>query len=318
MKFIKNNFLIIIVFLIVLIISFYFPLKNKKLNDNDYFEQKEFYDKRCSDFSDIPEELIPNIKENCIELSNELKYMENPNFYDKYIYFIEGDSGIVFDFIVMLVLTITTLYGLNKIFYDKVVLNYLIKESYPKFKRKLFLKAYRYIFIFPIILLLLILFFFSYTNLKTIPFERTTLDLIKLPLMMPRLNLVFYVLNAFVVSGICINIALMSLRYKHNYFIVVLVSLVSYICLSMIINFGIGNLLIKNILLYDKIGFNEVAFLFNINSLFDIKLSMNPPLYTFLMHFAFFLISWLGVFVCYRNKEKLVISCEKNMKEEEV
>ena len=47
MKFIKNNFLIIIVFLIVLIISFYFPLKNKKLNDNDYFEQKEFYDKRC-------------------------------------------------------------------------------------------------------------------------------------------------------------------------------------------------------------------------------------------------------------------------------
>lgn len=297
MKYLKNNILIILIFTFLTSFIVYKTLEYKQEYELNIENSRVLYLKNCSDKANLSEIMVKTCQEWKISLE------EKPDFFDAYT-LIELS---VLDFVNILFLVIPSLFMVNQIFKDQVLINVLTRESYSKFLRKLFTKVYRYIWLLPTVLIIFIGLLLSFTkfNLNTIPDYYVSIN-------NPISFLACYVLNSIILSGLYLNIVLINLRYRHNYYIATISSFIVYFCIYLILLIGVDLVFFTHTLdIIDLYG------LFSISGIFEFNITDSiSPIIRVLISLMFYIISCVVIYFCYKNKEKLIIDCEKNNKEE--
>ena len=297
MKFVKRNYLfIIITFILIFFLSFNF-ISYQKTRQLEYEHDNT---------------LITNCFKNenkyspgaCIKLQEEItnKYKTKPSFYDT-VSNILDNNFMFLDLILFLLIVIPTLYNLSDLLSDKTITHNMVKESFSKIKFNIFRKGYRYIWFYPtIILLFFIICLFISTNKETSTFLYTNINLPSSPIYV----IIMYLLNTLFLTGTYLNLALIGLRIKHNYFLAILTSLLIFLITEVFLSIFINKLLIYSIL--NKTNYQG---LFSIIGIFNIKIDnvINFNLRIFIS-FIIFLITFIITYLMYKNKEKLVISME--------
>lgn len=297
MKFVKRNYLfIIITFVLIFFLSFNFISyqKNRQL-------EYEYDNTLITNCFKNEEKYSPGA---CIKLQEEItnKYKTKPSFYDT-VSNILDNNFMFLDLILFLLIVIPTLYNLSDLLSDKTITHNMVKESFSKIKFNIFKQGYRYIWFYPtIILLFFIICLFISTNKETSTFLYTNINLPSSPIYV----IIMYLLNTLFLTGTYLNLALIGLRIKHNYFLAILTSLLIFLITEVFLSIFINKLLIYSIL--NKTNYQG---LFSIIGIFNIKIDnvINFNLRIFIS-FIIFLITFIITYLMYKNKEKLVISME--------
>ena len=298
-KFIKNNWLFMIIFVAI---SFFVVLKCtetvnnfSKLNENREQIINFCQENMNSGTSDYDEYCTKILEEKNIKV----------DFYtvltDILLYGIHILNGVAF-----LILIVPTLYGLNKVLKEKVLIHLLVRMSYKDFLIKFFKKAYRYVWILPFIAILVLGFSSINTTFDpaySILYETSkwTTSLIYNPIIFCTL----YILNICMYSFIFVNIALLVLRKNQRYILAILYSFITYVGIELFFE------VVVNSLLFQLLLKSDIGYVFNIMNLFTFS-DMNGIITLMIFTFIMFMLSFIAVYFTYRNKEKLIIDCEKN------
>lgn len=208
--------------------------------------------------------------------------------------------------IAFLIIVIPSLYSICKLLKNKYILNTLTRESYHSFIKKYLKTAYKYVWVLPFIALFTIFLVAINTTFNpeyAIKFSSVvwSKELISNPILFISL----YTLNILFYSFTFVNISLIIARKQHKYIPCIILSYIFYIGLELFLEVGV-TMLISNIIFKSDFGiiFN-IMNLFMFNDVFGVTTLL-------LFSFLVMLISFISVYLLYRNKEKLVVDCEKN------
>lgn len=210
-------------------------------------------------------------------------------------------------FALFLFIIIPALYYPCKYFKNKAIINSSTRSEYKKVIFNVLKKAYNSVWILFGIIIISIIICFCYTKTfnpaystlnSTIPWsEGTTSNAI--------VFILAYLFNVLVHSFLYINIGLCVTRKYHNYFVAVILSFLIYISIEAFLEIAINGILFTSIL---KSGFGIV---FNIMNMLAFNDSYGIIL-TIMVPFILMIVSFIFVYVLYKNKEKMIIECEKN------
>lgn len=205
-----------------------------------------------------------------------------------------------------LILVIPTLMGICRILKRKYIINTSTRESYKDFLIKFFKKAYRYVWVLPFIALFMIVISilgttFDHTySLAHFDYTNWTLSTIQ-----NRYLFIFgYVGNILLYSCFFINLGLIVVRKYHNTFVAIIVSFLTYLGLELFFELVVR-------VFISLVFHSDFGHIFNIMNMWNYSDSWGLfPLLCFSITMC--LLSFVGVYLSYRNKEKLVMACEKN------
>lgn len=299
-KFLKRN-LFVIVF-IIFVFTFVFIRGSKTLDEFHQSQKRQDYMAlKCeSDLNDKEHEYSNDYIEYCNRM---MSYKNSKySFYNYFSDMLVDKCGFL-NYLGFLIVVVPALYYVCKLLKNGYIVNYLTRKNYLSFLKCLFGKAYRFVWILPMLAFVLIALSLkdgvvqnNYTVL-TIWMSDITNNI--------YLFITLYLINIFMYSCIYINLGLIVARYQNNYFL----SLV----LSYIILFGIELFLelfsttkVCNVIFGDYCGgpFLNIMNSFTFSDTFG-----TLPLMLF--SFVMLVISFVGVFLAYRNQEKLVIKSER-------
>ncbi len=305
----KQNIFIIISYLIILSVGIYGLF--------DYYNNRNF-----------AESLREKIKqEYCLdnsyvgtEYETICNYAYNPpeeetkhNFFNVFYSFIDGGKYICIadlTFIMILFINIPSLYYVCSYLKNKTILNELTRRSYKECMIDFFKKAYKPIIIYPLICITGILIGMIIANsYNTVYIDEMGLWPYYL-MKNIRVFILAILINAIIPSITFVNVGLCCARKNHNLFAANILSFLFYIALDVFLELVCGNLIAE------KIFHVEDAFLaFNIFKIVNngyaggFVRSLTVP-------FIVMILSFVMVLLLYKNKEKLIIDCEKNEVEE--
>lgn len=300
-KFLKRN-LFIIVFIIV-VFGYVFNGISKSVNEFQQIDKKkENIALKCeTDLSD----------ENNSYSDNYIKYCENILSYkdDKFSFYnylsdmaIEK-CGLVVGYLGLLVVLVPALYYVCRLLKNGYIVNYLTRKNYLSFLKCLFGKAYRFVWILPLIAIIMICVSLKYgviqnnTNTLTLWMSDITNNI--------YLFIILYLINVFMYSCMFINLGLIVARYQNNYFLSLVLSYVIFFGLELFLELfsasGVCNVFFKD---YCGGSFFNIMDAFTFNDAYGVSSVM-------LFSFVMLVISFVGVFLVYRNQEKLVIKSER-------
>lgn len=302
MKFLKKNYLVIVLFLIC---SFLVFKSNYEINQmNKQFEYK--FQERLNYCKKNINSLEGDYKKSCENIIATKTLDTRKEFYEKFDYILGFGVG-YFNVLASLVLFIISLKEVTKIFQNRIALLMLKRENYFKFLKKIFFHTYKYIWFWPAVIIVVILVSLEHTYYNPSVSYQTAIWGIEL-MNNPIMFFTLYILNLLFISGLYINIGLIVVRYKHNYPIAVILSFLTVIAIELFFEIGINGIVLPKVFNnYDKgLIFNIInAFTFNVA---EAKGVLNLLLFSGLCFF----ISFIILILCYKNKEKLIIDCEKN------
>lgn len=300
-KFLKRN-LFVIVFIIV-VFGYVFNGISKSVNEFQQIDKrKENIALKCeTDLSD----------ENNSYSDNYIKYCENILSYkdDKFSFYnylsdmaIEK-CGLVVGYLGLLVVLVPALYYVCRLLKNGYIVNYLTRKNYLSFLKCLFGKAYRFVWILPLIAIIMICVSLKYgviqnnTNTLTLWMSDITNNI--------YLFIILYLINIFMYSCMFINLGLIVARYQNNYFLSLVLSYVIFFGLELFLELfsasGVCNVFFKD---YCGGSFFKIMDAFTFNDAYGVSSVM-------LFSFVMLVISFVGVFLAYRNQEKLVIKSER-------
>lgn len=300
-KFLKRN-LFIIVFIIV-VFGYVFNGISKSVNEFQQIDKrKENIALKCeTDLSD----------ENNSYSDNYIKYCENILSYkdDKFSFYnylsdmaIEK-CGLVVGYLGLLVVLVPALYYVCRLLKNGYIVNYLTRKNYLSFLKCLFGKAYRFVWILPLIAIIMICVSLKYgviqnnTNTLTLWMSDITNNI--------YLFIILYLINVFMYSCMFINFGLIVVRYQNNYFLSLVLSYIIFFGLELFLELfsasGVCNVFFKD---YCGGSFFNIMDAFTFNDAYGVSSLM-------LFSFVMLVISFVGVFLAYRNQEKLVIKSER-------
>ena len=300
-KFLKRN-LFVIVFIIV-VFGYVFNGISKSVNEFQQIDKrKENIALKCeTDLSD----------ENNSYSDNYIKYCENILSYkdDKFSFYnylsdmaIEK-CGLVVGYLCLLVVLVPALYYVCRLLKNGYIVNYLTRKNYLSFLKCLFGKAYRFVWILPLIAIIMICVSLKYgviqnnTNTLTLWMSDITNNI--------YLFIILYLINIFMYSCMFINLGLIVARYQNNYFLSLVLSYVTFFGLELFLELfsasGVCNVFFKD---YCGGSFFNIMDAFTFNDAYGVSSVM-------LFSFVMLVISFVGVFLAYRNQEKLVIKSER-------
>lgn len=300
-KFLKRN-LFVIVF-IIFVFTFVFNGIGKSVNE---FQQ---IDKRKENMALKCETDLSN--ENNSYSDNYIKYCENILSYkdDKFSFYnylsdmaIEK-CGLVVGYLGLLVVLVPALYYVCKLLKNGYIVNYLTRKNYLSFLKCLFGKAYRFVWILPLIAIIMICVSLKYgviqnnTNTLTLWMSDITNNI--------YLFIILYLINIFMYSCMFINLGLIVARYQNNYFLSLVLSYVIFFGIELFLELFSASSLC-NVFFKDYCGgsFFNIMDAFTFNDAYGVSSVM-------LFSFVMLVISFVGVFLAYRNQEKLVIKSER-------
>lgn len=300
-KFLKRN-LFVIVFIIV-VFGYVFNGISKSVNEFQQIDKrKENIALKCeTDLSD----------ENNSYSDNYIKYCENILSYkdDKFSFYnylsdmaIEK-CGLVVGYLGLLVVLVPALYYVCRLLKNGYIVNYLTRKNYLSFLKCLFGKAYRFVWILPLIAIIMICVSLKYgviqnnTNTLTLWMSDITNNI--------YLFIILYLISIFMYSCMFINFGLIVARYQNNYFLSLVLSYVIFFGLELFLELfsasGVCNVFFKD---YCGGSFFNIMDAFTFNDAYGVSSVM-------LFSFVMLVISFVGVFLAYRNQEKLVIKSER-------
>ena len=300
-KFLKRN-LFVIIFIIV-VFGYVFNGIGKSVNE---FQQ---IDKRKENMALKCETDLSN--ENNSYSDNYIKYCENILSYkdDKFSFYnylsdmtIEK-CGLVVGYLGLLVVLVPALYYVCRLLKNGYIVNYLTRKNYLSFLKCLFGKAYRFVWILPLIAIIMICVSLKYgviqnnTNTLTLWMSDITNNI--------YLFIILYLINIFMYSCMFINLGLIVARYQNNYFLSLVLSYVIFFGIELFLELFSASSLC-NVFFKDYCGgsFFNIMDAFTFNDAYGVSSVM-------LFSFVMLVISFVGVFLAYRNQEKLVIKSER-------
>lgn len=211
-----------------------------------------------------------------------------------------------FNAVAFLIIVIPTLFNICKILKSKYILNSLTRESYNSFMKKYLKTAYKYIWILPFVAIFMIfLVGINSTFNPEYSIKFSTVVWSESLISKPIIFIGLYTLNIIFYSFTFVNLSLIVARKLHKYIPCVILSYIFYISLELFFEVVL-NMLVSNIIFKSNFGivFN-IMNLFMFNDVFGVSTLL-------LFSFIVMLISFAIVYLIYKNKEKLIIDCEKN------
>ena len=181
------------------------------------------------------------------------------------------------------------------------------RKSYGKIKKELFISSWKYAIIVPVMLLICYIIMYIYTNtyiISDINMETNNLNEYNFGNNMLLYNLKD-LYNALVLGLIYTNVTLLIARKEHNYVLAVIKSFLAIIGIELFLEIVLNGLVLPVVF-----KFYDGDFL-NIIDLTALQLSSGfYPKIIFIT--VLMIISFVLVFISYKDKESLIIDCEKN------
>ena len=305
MKFIKNNciFFFVSTLFIILFINIYIDINKNVINEENNINSIISYCKENIDILELEEQ-----KQFCEEKLSQPVSLTSNNFYIKF-FNVLLDNVRFLNLIACLILFVISIYNVNSIFKSRFALLMLKREKFSVFVIKLVKKMYRYVWFFPIVFLIIFCLCsinstFDSTILINQGFSWGKKLMDNVPLFV-----ITYLLNLLLYSAFYLNIALIVVRKQHNYFLAIIESFLVVIVIQLFFD------LVVSALIFGKIFNNyNLGLIFNIMNLFNFNVSEVKFGLIGLLSFSFlcFFVSSIVVFFMYKDKEKLIIDCEKN------
>ena len=181
------------------------------------------------------------------------------------------------------------------------------RKSYGIIKKELFISSWKYAIIVPVMLLICYIIMYIYTNtyiISDIDMEANNLNEYNF-----GNNMLFYNLkdlyNALVLGLIYTNVTLLIARKEHNYILAVIKSFLAIIGIELFLEIVLNGLVLPVVFKFYDGGF------LNIIDMSALQLSSGfYPKIIFIT--VLMIISFVLVFISYKDKESLIIDCEKN------
>lgn len=293
----KNNPLLII-FAIIMTTSLIVGLADyysyKKQTDEWIIEQKEKCDNAQVDYD--PEKW-QNFCEEIKAGSADITFFEASGY-------IRGNMPLpLTSFITLLMIVACCCYYPCRVFKNSCLNNYLTRMNYEKFKRKILFHNRLPIIIIPIAMIIVYIIAFITTgnlsySISTLGWNKETIS--NLPLFF---GVQFSM--AIICSLIYANITMIICKKNHNFIAASLISYLTIIGIELFLEIVIGAILWEHIL-HQGVGvfFNIVEFVnFNDGD------GLFSPL---LVASVIFIITEIILYKTYKDKESLIINCEKN------
>ena len=329
----KRNWLILLILATVMIpiIKYHFTFKQYLIQDefkSNFCQMVVHEDNNQEDYENFCENILkqPTFKNNtysnvmcqkimqqgvtqeektwCEKLLTEENKEPKTDFYTMFSNLLL-DSVHNFNPLSFLFIAVPTLVGICKILKRKHIINALTRESYKSFLIDFFKKAYKYFWVLPFIALFMI-----GLSIATTSFDHTyslvhNNSIWELSTIQNRyLFIIGYVSNITLYSIFFINLALILARKYHNTFVAIIVSYLYYIGIEIFFE------LILKTLIY-RVFHSDIGHILNIMNLWIYSDSYGlGALFTFSITMT--ILSFIGVYFAYRNKESFVLSCEKN------
>ena len=293
-KFIQNNKVLLISFMILFIFTTFLGIK-VIINDKD---SKDFSIKE----KEMCKETLKNDPTNEICLAKINENEEKPKR-DTLTTFNEILNDSEYSFIYFLavpfLIIMSSMYEISKRFKSGEIKNRLTRESYNNYIKDVFKSTYKSVILWPLITIYVLAF--SYLISGTFTVSTETIAFTKEILSHPVLFIFSYLLNTILMSIFYINIGLFLVPENRNYLVTVIETAMVYFGITLTNTFFIISFVLKNI----KNAENYFDF-------FDMYTYRDRELILFnLLCLGVALISSLVVYLKYRNKEKIVIKLEK-------
>lgn len=252
---------------------------------------------------------VNNIEEReelCAETLKEAHEV-TPDFYYSIIVISSNMSFI--SLAVFIIVTFSTLYCVCNIFKSRNIIYRLTRENYKKFKKRLFIESYKPVLILPIIFAIIIVFSLIYCkgiNTNSY-FSDILIDNWDKKIISPYLYIITLIIKPLLISIIYINISLIIARKNHKFYLSVILSYLLFIAIEIFLEGVIGNIIFNNLLKIDS-----MIIYTNLINIFSLNLSKGYiAIYTPLI--IILIITSIIVYIMYKDKEKLIIDCDKNL-----
>lgn len=304
-KIFKDNFLLIIFLLLGIIITGKILITNNKNVDSEIrmIEETKRY---CAEYMDIITDEESKLK--CEQILNDDYIIQNKNFYVKFASSYLDVIG-YFNIVASLILFIVSIYGVINLFKERVAISILQKEKYKTFIKKLFLKMYRYSWFWIAIMILIFGVCSFNSNFDADVLINSGMSWGKELMNHVSAFIFLYLLNIYIFTIFYLNIALIVIRKQHNYFLAVVESFIIVIGIELFLEIVVQSIFFGKILSNYNGGL-----VFNIMNMFSFNVDeyAHGLISLFLFNCGCVVISYVILYIVYRNKEKLVIDCEKN------
>lgn len=227
----------------------------------------------------------------------------NLNTYEGYYRIIDQNSPFFLELILPLIIICGSAYYITKFLRNRLILNENNRHSYKKTIKELFLSGWKYSIIIP--LMFVSMFFILLIYIGPNGFKLGLTDFIG-TIFENNLLLyfIFLLIQSFVLSLLYINIALIVSRKEHKYILTIIKSFMIVIGIELFIEIFNNNIMYG--LLEKSRGFS-----FNIISIFDVY-EIEDIYYNMFCTLVAVVVSFVVLFLCYKNKEKLIVDSEKN------
>jgi hypothetical protein len=311
MKKIIKDKMFIILFVLFTLVAFSTMIGLNKYKNNQEIIKSDFMNtiancesKNGNYSSDVEEEYCQNAVNSDF---SEFKL----NAYDGYDYVIQYLRKFFSEYFIIFIIIFGSSYYITKYLRNRLIINELNRKSYKSILMSLFVSAWKYAFLIPF--MLIIIWFITYCYVG--PYGFDLVQVAKDGAFIGDVNGYFYESNiwlyflvilvqSILISLLYINISLIISRYENNH---ILSTIESYLVV-----FGLD---IFFELIVGIQWFNNSDIFFNILNIYN----YNTNSYS---HLVFLLvldiITLILLFICYRDREKLIISSEKNDINEEV
>lgn len=228
--------------------------------------------------------------------------IKNSNTNKDYYYTVsELETGLnkVYPFIFIFI-SFPVLYYVCNMFKSRVVNYELTRQNYKTFKKKLLINSYKSSLLMIIIYLIIVVTSLIYCNGFTITSAEYMPNNVSNPYPFILINL-FKILF---LSLTYVNISLIVARQNHKLYISLILSLLLFYGIEFLSGHFIGTLLLDHIFNLNISNSISIYNLF-VNDLTHPLVNIIYPLFMFIV--TLFIMSYM-----YKNKEKLVIDCDKN------
>ncbi len=255
---------------------------------------------------------LANKYEHKIELSDKycdfvLSYSPPDSAYSIYNSFlISSYLQYIIPFFVPLIILFPVVYVISKEFRSKNIKNSLVREDYKKYIINLFKRAYSTVWVFPLIIVILFLISAYLSNWNFAVSGSVANHFIDKVFLTLTTNKILFHISYIVIIllnvGMYINLSLIVLSKNKNLIISYIESYLLVYVFWAFIYIGIGNLLTKN--------FNIHSAHANLLAIFEWDSITNINIFL-ILNIICYLFTFVIAILSYRNKEKLIMMCEK-------
>ena len=294
-RFLKSNILIIVIIVIVSIVFLnggYKSLQEYK----GYVNAEQQVIKECERQGTNQEDWCEEaLKYKDVELDFYTVFADALTWQVQYIYY--------FAFLIVI---IPTMLKVCKILKYKHIINSNSRESYHSFLKKLLKTAYQYIWVLALLSLIMMIPIMMNTSLNPEYAIINSHGMWQSNIIYhPVLFVISYLINVTLYSMIFIHIALLVARKQQKTIPCILFSYVLYLAIEIFLE------TVVKVIIFQRIFHSEFGMIFNIINVFGMNdlYGVGPLL---LVNLCMVLVSFGLVYLAYKDKEKLVIQCEKN------